>query len=137
MSRRSQDQESEDVIEVFQSAIVNLESLLGAIDAGGEELVAASLWIPPTAVRFFELARERTPLALVILAHYCNAMCCIRDKWWISHWDQRLLAAIYKNLDLDCNPLAVRVHGVLSKCLTKILLNAYYASRGAFIWIEA
>jgi hypothetical protein len=49
------------VTEVFQSAIVNLESPLGAIDVGEEELVAGSLWISLTPVHFFELARERTP----------------------------------------------------------------------------
>lgn len=99
MSRRSQNQENEDLTKVFQSAIDNLESLPSAIDAGEEQLVAESLLIFPTPAHFFELARERTPLALVILAHYGNVMRCIRDKRWISHLGQRLLTAIYKNLD--------------------------------------
>jgi hypothetical protein len=63
--------------------------------------VAGSLWISLTPMLFFELARERTPLALVMLAHYCCAMCCVRNKLWISHLGQRILAAIYKNLDED------------------------------------
>jgi hypothetical protein len=95
MSHRSQNQENEDLTNVFQSAIDNLESLLSAIDAGEEELVAGSLLISLTPVHFFEFARERTPLALVILAHCGNVMRCIRDKRWISHLGQRLLAAIY------------------------------------------
>lgn len=84
---------------LFQYTIDGLETLFGTIDGGGEVLIAGSLWISYTPPRFFELVRELRPFALVILAHYCAIFHRIPEQWWVSPWNQRVQAAIYKNLE--------------------------------------
>jgi Fungal specific transcription factor domain/Fungal Zn(2)-Cys(6) binuclear cluster domain len=47
----------------------------------------------------FSSIRDRRPMALVTLAHYCILLHRMDDRWWLEGWPRRLLQSIYSLLD--------------------------------------
>lgn len=47
----------------------------------------------------FSNLRERRPMALVVLAHYCILLHKLDDRWWLKGWPRLLLQSIYSLLD--------------------------------------
>lgn len=48
---------------------------------------------------YISLLRDRHPMALVILAHYCVPLHSVRNFWWLKSWGYQLLETIYHQLD--------------------------------------
>lgn len=56
-------------------------------------------WPICVAPIFISNLRDRRPMALVILAHYCILLHKMDDFWWMNGWPRRLLHSIYTTLD--------------------------------------
>ncbi|GAD97509.1 C6 transcription factor, putative [Paecilomyces variotii No. 5] len=50
---------------------------------------------------YISLLRDRQPMALVILAHYCVPLHTLGNFWWLKSWGYQLLETIYHQLDLS------------------------------------
>jgi hypothetical protein len=48
---------------------------------------------------YISLLRDRRPMALVVLAHYCILLHTLDDRWWLKGWTHQLLHSIYNLLD--------------------------------------
>jgi hypothetical protein len=56
-------------------------------------------WPVQVTPLFLSLVRNRQPMALVIMGHFCVAMHVIDDRWWLEGCTHQLLKAIYSELD--------------------------------------
>ncbi|KAL1982967.1 hypothetical protein VTN96DRAFT_654 [Rasamsonia emersonii] len=59
----------------------------------------AARWAIKVAGRYFDCLQARSPLALVILAHYCLILHRLREFWWAEGWSTRVLRAIWVLVD--------------------------------------
>ncbi|KAJ9224538.1 transcriptional regulator family: Fungal Specific TF [Paecilomyces variotii] len=50
---------------------------------------------------YISLLRDRQPMALVILAHYCVPLHTLGNRWWLKSWGYQLLETIYHQLDIS------------------------------------
>jgi hypothetical protein len=48
---------------------------------------------------FLSLVRDRQPMALVIMGHYCVALHTMNDRWWLAGCTHQLLKSIYSELN--------------------------------------
>ncbi|QKX57873.1 uncharacterized protein TRUGW13939_04993 [Talaromyces rugulosus] len=55
-------------------------------------------WPICVAPIFISNLRDRRPMALVLLAHYCILLHKMDDFWWMKGWPRRLLHSIYTTL---------------------------------------
>lgn len=49
----------------------------------------------------FTLMRDRRPMALVALAHFCILLHEVSDRWWVEGWPRILLQSIHDQLDMS------------------------------------
>lgn len=61
-------------------------------------------WAVKVPHRFLILLKERSPLALVILGHYCVLLHNLRHIWWLQSWGIKVLQAIRQTLDNSWTP---------------------------------
>jgi hypothetical protein len=64
---------------------------------------------------FISALRDRRPMAMVVLAHYCILLHTLDDRWWLEGWTRQLLHSIYNILDAawrDCIRWPVEEVGV-------------------------
>lgn len=67
--------------------------------AASLEVRAALLWPPRMPTRFLDLIRQREPLAMIVLAHYCVLLQhAERTCWFIKGWAVAVMTSVTKRL---------------------------------------
>ncbi|KKA24020.1 C6 transcription factor [Rasamsonia emersonii CBS 393.64] len=73
---------------------VSFEKIYSGIDA-----VTVFRWPIFLKPLYISLLRDRRPMAIVILAHYCILLHMLDNRWWLKGWTRQLLHSIYSLLD--------------------------------------
>lgn len=81
-----------------RTAIDNIGVMLVKLESGLTMPNIAVRWIVRCRDKYLEFLRARTPLALVILSHYCVILHRVRHHWWLAGWSTRVLKAIWLSL---------------------------------------
>lgn len=81
-----------------EDAISELFALFEQIYSG-LDTVTVFRWPVVVKPLYISLTRDRRPMALVILAHYCILLHMLDDRWWLRGWTRQLLHSIYSLLD--------------------------------------
>ncbi|KAH8431140.1 uncharacterized protein LDX57_008799 [Aspergillus melleus] len=91
--------------DLHRHTIENLADMIAAISSG---LITATIfcrWAIKLRPEYVDLVRNRNPLALVILAHYCAILHTMRGVWYVGEWSVRVPKAIWQVLDDRWKPL--------------------------------
>ncbi|RDW61231.1 uncharacterized protein DSM5745_10729 [Aspergillus mulundensis] len=83
---------------LYQEAIDHLADLMAGVHAG-LGFALAGRWAIKLQPAFLDRLRDRRPLALVILAHFCAIFPQLRDVWFGAEWSTRVLREIWYALD--------------------------------------
>lgn len=69
------------------------------LSAGRED--PAAIWSWPTAMPsdFRDFVCANHPVALVILGYFAALVQCLRDRWYLSSWSEKVFAALEETLD--------------------------------------
>ncbi|KAL4994133.1 hypothetical protein BDV10DRAFT_11545 [Aspergillus recurvatus] len=103
---------------LYQGSIDHLADLMAGIQAGlGFSL--ACRWVIKLLPAFLDRLRDRRPLALAILAHFCALLPRLSDVWFGAEWGIRVLREVWYTLDDHWRPL---IHG----CMEEVFGEQYY-----------
>lgn len=102
---------------LYQEAIEHLADLTAAINAG-LGFALACRWATKLQPAFVDRIRDRRPLALAILAHWCALLIRLHDVWFGVEWGTRVAQEIWYLLDDNWRPL---IHG----CMEEIFGEQY------------
>ncbi|KAL2864921.1 uncharacterized protein BJX67DRAFT_373558 [Aspergillus lucknowensis] len=102
---------------LYQEAIDHLADLTAAINAG-LGFTFACRWAIKLQPAFVDRIRDRRPLALAILAHWCSLLIRLQDIWFGAEWGTRVAQEIWYVLDDSWRPL---IHG----CMEEIFGEQY------------
>lgn len=86
---------------VYSEAIDQLDSCLGYVARSSDPGVAGLWWILKIPSEYLDLLKDREPMALIILAHYCVVLYSLRKRWWMGDWGVRVLYEICNLLGRD------------------------------------
>ncbi|PLB49614.1 C6 zinc finger domain protein [Aspergillus steynii IBT 23096] len=100
------EQDSTHDTEVYRHTIENLGDMIAALSSGLITVTIACRWAIKCKPAYVDLIRDHTPLALVILAHYCAVLHSMREVWYVGEWSLRVPKAIWQILDDRWKPLA-------------------------------
>ncbi|CRG83666.1 hypothetical protein PISL3812_01021 [Talaromyces islandicus] len=81
-----------------ENAIRELSTTFQQVHSGFA-IVCAFRWPICVGPIFISNLRDRRPMALILLAHYCILLHKMDDFWWMKGWPRRLLHSIYTTLD--------------------------------------
>lgn len=83
-----------------EEAISELSHVFQRLNSGYQDL---SVFRWPIVIKpvLFSLLRDRRPLALVVLAHFCILLHKVSDRWWLESWPRLLLQSIHDRLDVS------------------------------------
>jgi hypothetical protein len=87
--------------DVYGIAIDELETTLDRLYGNPKRPNIAIMWAIKAPQRYLDLLRERTPMSLVILAHYSVVLHHLRKHWWFEGWSVRVLGAIWSNMNAE------------------------------------
>lgn len=90
----------------YARVIDNIAEELSAVHGGLDSITVACRWairLPPRSV---DLLRQRSPLALVVLAYFCALLHSLRQDWCLDEWGGRVARAIWMLLDEQWRDLA-------------------------------
>ncbi|PTU22163.1 hypothetical protein P175DRAFT_0557089 [Aspergillus ochraceoroseus IBT 24754] len=104
---------------LYQETIDNLADLMAGVKAGMGFSLACRFAIKLQAA-FVDRVRERRPLAMVIMVHYCAVMHQLRDVWFGDEWGTRVAQEIWYILDDQWRPL---VHSSMEQIFGERYLN--------------
>ncbi|OGM43246.1 hypothetical protein ABOM_008138 [Aspergillus bombycis] len=85
--------------DTYNRTIDNLTDITAAAYGGLTSITVAARWAIRLKPKFVNQIRERSPLALIILAHICAVLCRLKYDWCIDQWVSRLPRAIWHILD--------------------------------------
>ncbi|KAL2798570.1 hypothetical protein BJX66DRAFT_35114 [Aspergillus keveii] len=102
---------------LYQEAIDHLADLIAAVK-GGLGFFVACRWAIKLQPAFVDRIRDRRPLALAILAHWCALVARLQDVWFGIEWGTRVAQEIWYVLDDNWRPL---IHG----CMEQIFGEQY------------
>lgn len=91
--------------EIYESTIEIFAEMLSWVYGGLTASTIAGRWAIRLPPRFLGLLREREPLALVMLAHYCVLLQYLKHRWCFDEWCMRLAQAVWTILDDQWRPL--------------------------------
>ncbi|KAL2831317.1 hypothetical protein BJY01DRAFT_108590 [Aspergillus pseudoustus] len=100
---------------LYQEAIDHLADLMAAINAG-LGFALACRWAIKLQPAFVDRIRDRRPLALAILAHWCALLIRLQDVWFGIEWGTRVAQEIWYVLDDNWRPL---IHGCMEQIFGK------------------
>jgi hypothetical protein len=66
--------------------------------------VATYTWPVQVTQEYLDLLKDRDPVALILLAHYCILLLPLEGNWYMSGYSKRLLTRIYNQLDEEWRP---------------------------------
>ncbi|KAL3432494.1 hypothetical protein BDV09DRAFT_187461 [Aspergillus tetrazonus] len=96
---------------LYQAAIDHLADLMAGIQSG-LGFALACRWVIKLLPAFLERLRDRRPLALAILAHFCAILFRLHDVWFGADWGTRVLREVWYTLDDSWRPL---IHGCMEE----------------------
>ncbi|KAL1969762.1 hypothetical protein VTN77DRAFT_8315 [Rasamsonia byssochlamydoides] len=73
---------------------VSFEKIYSGLDS-----VTVFRWPVVLKPLYISLLRDRRPMAIVVLAHYCILLHTLDNRWWLKGWTHQLLHSIYSLLD--------------------------------------
>ncbi|EAW13747.1 uncharacterized protein ACLA_044670 [Aspergillus clavatus NRRL 1] len=79
---------------VYTDTIARLDNSLEMLTKGGDPMMIALRWMYRIPSEYLAFVRDKQPLALIILAHYCAVLHHLRDRWWMGNLGTRLLKEI-------------------------------------------
>ncbi|KAL4991783.1 hypothetical protein BDW68DRAFT_184686 [Aspergillus falconensis] len=103
---------------LYQGAIDHLADLMAGIQAG-LGFALACRWVIKLPPAFLDRLRDRRPLALAILVHFCALLPRLCDVWFGTEWGMRVLREVWYALDDHWRPL---IHG----CMEEVFGAQYY-----------
>ncbi|KAK7398043.1 hypothetical protein QQX98_012593 [Neonectria punicea] len=85
---------------IYHEALKYLGSLYASLDDGLNPVMHLRIitWFTFLPRRFIELARQRRPRALIVIAYYAAFLKMVNEVWWIQGVGQRSLRDICKHL---------------------------------------
>ncbi|RBA10363.1 hypothetical protein FPRO05_04952 [Fusarium proliferatum] len=84
--------------ESIASAIIWIENHIGATAAPDERI--AMTWCLSVSSEFLDLIKQRHPVALCILAHYCVILDRVgRSQWFMRNWGKPVLQDIWNEME--------------------------------------
>ncbi|KAE8165826.1 C6 zinc finger domain protein [Aspergillus tamarii] len=92
--------------DIYNKTIDNLTDITAAAYGGLTSITVAARWAIRLKPKFVNLIRDRSPLALVILAHLCAVLCRHKYDWCIDQWVFKLPRVIWQILDDRWKPYA-------------------------------
>ncbi|OBT52984.1 hypothetical protein VE04_08314 [Pseudogymnoascus sp. 24MN13] len=66
--------------------------------------VALHVWPVRVSQEYLNLLKQRHPIALILLAHYCILLLPLKVNWYMSSYSRRLITRIYGQLDEEWRP---------------------------------
>ncbi|KAL1961119.1 hypothetical protein VTO42DRAFT_3064 [Malbranchea cinnamomea] len=93
---------SEEEKDAYNHAIRELRISFQRSPASLESVFRWPIILPES---YLALLKNRKPMALVILAHYCVILEGLDAYWWAAGWSGHLFEAIYRSLDESWRPL--------------------------------
>ncbi|THC98709.1 hypothetical protein EYZ11_001772 [Aspergillus tanneri] len=84
---------------IYHHTIDILADMIAAIYGGWISVTVACRWAIRLKPEFVDMVRDRSPLALVILTHYCAVLYDLRECWYVGEWSIRVPKAIWQILD--------------------------------------
>ncbi|KAB8227438.1 uncharacterized protein BDW43DRAFT_304600 [Aspergillus alliaceus] len=93
-------------VDIYSITIDNLTDITAAAYGGLSSITVAARWAIKLKPKFVNLVRERSPLALVILAHLCVLLYRLKFDWCIDQWVHSLPKAVWRSLDDRWKPYA-------------------------------
>lgn len=88
----------EPIAKVYQGAITGMRRFSSFTYAEPMSMTLAAGWAIQARAEFLDDLHARTPLSLVVLAHYCAFLHMARGNWCIGHWGQAVLEEILQSL---------------------------------------
>lgn len=85
--------------EAHRHAIDDLEEMFVLFYGGATSMTPSGKWAIKLSPLYLEYLQERRALSLVVLAHYCVLLHCLRQHWCIGPWATRVSKAIWDVLD--------------------------------------
>lgn len=85
----------------YELAIGTMKELAPFTYAEPTSLTLVGGWAIRAPPEFLEGLKNREPLALVVLAHFCVFLHITRENWCIGSWGRRILGEIVLSLDAD------------------------------------
>ncbi|KAL4784534.1 hypothetical protein BJX76DRAFT_219340 [Aspergillus varians] len=102
---------------LYQEAIDHLADLMAAVRAG-LGFALACRWVIKLQPAFLDRLRDRRPLALTILAHFCALFPRFQDVWFGAEWGTRVVREIWYTLDDQWRPL-------IHECMEEVFGKQY------------
>ncbi|KAL4917108.1 hypothetical protein BDW62DRAFT_90327 [Aspergillus aurantiobrunneus] len=99
----------------YKEAIDHLADLMAAVHAGLGFPVSCR-WAIKLQPAFLDRLRDRRPLALAILAHFCALFPQFQGVWFSTEWGMRVVQEVWYTLDDHWRPL---VHGCMEEVFGK------------------
>ncbi|GKZ63057.1 hypothetical protein AnigIFM49718_010788 [Aspergillus niger] len=90
--------------ECYGAAINHLKDMMEIYQDKPRRVELALRWPFGLESRFLKLLKERDPMALVILAHYCLVLHHFRHHWWMEGWSLRVAHGIWHQLHESWRP---------------------------------
>uniref|UniRef100_A0A093VUG4 Sterol uptake control protein 2 n=1 Tax=Talaromyces marneffei PM1 TaxID=1077442 RepID=A0A093VUG4_TALMA len=94
-------QEGPESHKAHRGAIDDLEEMFVLFHGGATSMTPSGKWAIRLSPLYLEYLQERRSFSLVILAHYCVLLHCLRRHWCIAPWPTRVAKAIWNMLDLQ------------------------------------
>lgn len=92
----------EATLRAFPDALLELSRAFSKAEASRHVFdmwTAVYIWPAQVPLAYLDLLRDRSPAALILLAHYCILLKPLESHWYISSLPKRLLSRIYRQLD--------------------------------------
>lgn len=83
----------------YRDAIDDLEEMFVLFYGGVNSMTPSGKWAIKLSPLYLDYLQERRAFALVVLAHYCVVLHCLRQHWCITPWATRVSKAIWNVLD--------------------------------------
>ncbi|KAL4801941.1 hypothetical protein BDV18DRAFT_68408 [Aspergillus unguis] len=103
---------------LYRETIDHLSDLMAAVYSG-MGFAMAGRWVIKLQQTFLDQLKDRRPLALVILAHFCAMFPRFQDVWFGADWGTRVVREVWNTLDGYWRPL---VYG----CMVEVFGEQYF-----------
>ncbi|KAI9045306.1 Zn(II)2Cys6 transcription factor domain-containing protein [Aspergillus affinis] len=88
----------------YNAAIDHLKDMMEIYQGKPHRVELAMRWPFGLESKYLNLLRERDPMALAILAHYCLVLHHFRHHWWLEGWSIRVAQSIWDQLHESWKP---------------------------------
>jgi hypothetical protein len=93
-------QEGPESHKAYRDTIKDLEKMFALFYGGMTSMTASGKWAIRLSPLYLEYLQERRSFSLVVLAHYCVLLHCLRQHWCIAPWPAQVSKAIWNVLDI-------------------------------------